>query len=784
MRIVHAGRTISKLKVNADRLLAKSVGRDGWWHDSMLLPVHLADVHHAANEVLRCTGADQLMAVGLSVERHFDRFRQIVLLAAALHDLGKANDHFQEMLWRRRTLQGLRHEWVTLLMVQRPEWSRWLRPAIVEDLDLDVVAWAVAGHHPAYHRPSPPERADAGAGSEIRLLTGHPDFAACLAFVASSFALGPPPPCGGNEVITLRQTATEGAFARIAHPFAAGLARWMTLDNESKGLVAAAKACLVAADVAGSALPRAGKTSAWIRTALASVPPPDDLKRVVADRLAGKALRPFQLEVAAETSRVALARAACGSGKTLAAYQWAAEQCPGKRVYVCYPTTGTATEGFRDYLFDQADRVAKFGAELFHGRADIDRDIILGAGGDDSNPEDVVHRLQSLDAWATPIVSCTVDTVLGLVQNHKKGLYAWPALAQSAFVFDEIHAYDEKLFGALLRFLQAVRGVRVLLMTASLPRPRLEALQRTLKKQGEALVEIAGPRELESLPRYHRLWPRDAHDPLPEIRAEIARGGKVLWVCNLVDRAAEAASRTKDLCPLVYHSRFRYEDRVRQHASVIRAFDWDQNPGPALAVTTQVAEMSLDLSATLLVTDLAPVPAMIQRLGRLNRRAVPVEGIKAVTLPFIVVEPLGLNGRFTHLPYDTEPGAYGEWPAASREWLDRLDGMDISQADLAAAWESGHAQAKVRTCDSKWLDGGPRTEVDALRDASPSLTVILERDHALLKAGDKRLVEIALPMPPPPKSFRWRDWPDFRGVPVAPRDAIEYDAQRGATWRK
>lgn len=34
-----------------------------------------------------------------------------------------------------------------------------------------------------------------------------------------------------------------------------------------------------------------------------------------------------------------------------------------------------------------------------------------------------------------------------------------------------------------------------------------------------------------------------------------------------------------------------------------------------------MAEMSLDLSATLLVTDLAPVPALIQRLGRLNRRA-------------------------------------------------------------------------------------------------------------------------------------------------------------------
>src|SRR5258707_1384516 len=65
----------------------------------------------------------------------------------------------------------------------------------------------------------------------------------------------------------------------------------------------------------------------------------------------------------------------------------------------------------------------------------------------------------ALEKWSTPLVSCTVDRVLGLVQNNRRGLYAWPSIAGAACVFDEVHAYDEKLFAALLRFLADVPGI-------------------------------------------------------------------------------------------------------------------------------------------------------------------------------------------------------------------------------------------------------------------------------------------------------------------------------------
>ena len=44
---------------------------------------------------------------------------------------------------------------------------------------------------------------------------------------------------------------------------------------------------------------------------------------------------------------------------------------------------------------------------------------------------------------------------------------------------------------------------------------------------------------------------------------------------------------------------------------------------PALAITTQVCEMSLDMDADLLVTEECPVTALIQRMGRCNREQDP-----------------------------------------------------------------------------------------------------------------------------------------------------------------
>lgn len=758
-----------------DRLLAKGQRLGEPWRDSMLLHFHLADVHRSAAQVLDSTGAQQLTALGLDPGTHSDRFRRIVLLAAVLHDVGKANDHFQGMLRGQCTLQALRHEWVSVLIASRQAWRQWLRPAVLDDTDLDIALWAIAGHHPAYGRASPPERAAEGAGSRMVLLMEHRDFGKCLREISSALGLADPP-ARAQETIPL--AGMTSVFTDLRRQFLRSRQLWDTLPDELKRLTAAAKVCLLAGDVAGSALPRAGKEIIWISDAFGNLPTSLELRQIVDDRLEGASLRPFQRSVANSTNRVTFVRAGCGSGKTLAAYAWAAEQAPSRRLYFCYPTTGTSTEGFRDYVFDAQARLGKHGARLFHGRADVDLEVILDASDEDA--DDSEARLRSLHAWKTPIVSCTVDTVLGLVQNNRRGLYAWPALVGSAFIFDEIHAYDERLFGALLRFLHAMRGVKVLLMTASLPTSRLDALRASLARAGETLMEVGGPESLELLKRYRRVHAIDPSDPLLEVAAAVRdRQARVLWVCNTVDRAMKAAERASaaGLAPLLYHSRFRYIDRVHRHKEVIEVFRCDQ---PALAVCTQVAEMSLDLSASMLVTDLAPVPPMIQRLGRLNRRAVPPHGNEPAppTMPFVVVEPSAPNGSSMPLPYSDDE------LARARQWLADMGDVDLSQRDLADCWLALDNGDVALPIGSAWLDGGPQTQVLELRTASPGLTVFLTQDLGALEDGSADPMEVALPMPQPPKNLNWREWKTFKGIPIAPEGIISYDPLGGGRWRK
>jgi CRISPR-associated endonuclease/helicase Cas3 len=496
----------------------------------------------------------------------------------------------------------------------------------------------------------------------------------------------------------------------------------------------------------------------------------EEVRRMVTTRLEGKPPRSFQRNVEDASSRVVFVRAGCGTGKTVGAYLWAAKKAVDKKLFVCYPTTGTATEGYKDY-----ELAAKIDSRLMHSRAEVDLERLL-EGSEDTDVLEYSIKYNSLQAYDVPMVVATADTVLGLIQNNRTGLFSFPSIGEAAFIFDEIHSYDRLLFGALLRFIDTFRGVPILLLTASLQSGRIRLIEEVLGKNGEKLEVVRGPKELEDIDRYVIHWCGSSY-PWDEVKRSLAKGEKVLWVVNTVERARqladEANNRLAEIKVELYHSRYRYCDRVDRHTAVMDGFS-ARKKGPLLAITTQVCEVSLDISADLMVTDNAPIPALIQRMGRVNRF---VKNDSDIPKHVYVVETT------EDAPYESSD------LLVAKKWLSLLEKRDaISQSVLDDTFRDLEEDESNIPMDSSWLDGGPLSKTSPLRESGYTISVVRGEDLQEVKKNGKvinsELGKYTIPMLYHPVAKEIKEWQRLNGVFVAPVNRMEYSVLRGGLWRR
>lgn len=118
------------------------------------------------------------------------------------------------------------------------------------------------------------------------------------------------------------------------------------------------------------------------------------------------------------------------------------------------------------------------------------------------------------------------------------------------------------------------------------------------------------------LTRHQEMLSRCADSPL-----DIPR--RTLIICNTVDRAktvyatlASATGKNTATDLVLLHSRFRPQDRARQQDRLTGTLKAEAGQ---IVVATQVVEAGVDLSSAILWTEIAPLPSVVQRLGRLNR---------------------------------------------------------------------------------------------------------------------------------------------------------------------
>jgi CRISPR-associated endonuclease/helicase Cas3 len=217
-------------------------------------------------------------------------------------------------------------------------------------------------------------------------------------------------------------------------------------------------------------------------------------------------------------------------------------------------------------------------------------------------------------------------------------------LGHKVVIFDEVHAYDtymSAIFQRLLAWLRAV-GASVIVLSATLPAQTRQNLV--------AAWNHSAPIPLPAAP-YPRLTFADARGgmvhPLPKpasrtvtlqpigiepgaviahLHTALLGGGCAAIVCNRVRRAQEIYQAVKDsglFAPeelILFHARFPFAWRQSIEESVLEKFGKNGGrPQRAVVIATQVIEQSLDLDFDFMISDLAPVDLLIQRIGRLQR---------------------------------------------------------------------------------------------------------------------------------------------------------------------
>ena len=590
----------------------------------------------------------------------FPRFYANGVTACALHDLGKANDTFQDAL-KRNGRQFIRHEHLSAFLLDSGDFSRWLKSG---NADTDIVISAVLGHHLKAVWGHPASGSYRGLynpvieGESMRVLADHADYAAVLDLAVRKAGLFASLPYGVTDA---GQWDEEQVYA-----CAKSLQRRAKSMKRSEGsadlwrMMRAVKTALIVADSVGSAtLAREdGKVTDWIAerfprddkdkkvltpAAIAEkviTPRVEEIKQNKADAAVPDEFQQAAEDLGERTSR-ALMLAPCGAGKTLAAWMWikgTLRHAKASRALFLYPTRGTAVEGFRDYV----SHAPESDASLLHGTAKYDlRHELRGIR---RNPDDSAKnyeaddRMAKLGYWNKCVFSATVHQFLAFMQQDYGSICLLPLLADSVVVVDEVHSFDSKMFSALVSFLHEF-GLPVLCMTASLTRHRREALEGVgLEIYPQDEQKFAALTRSAEMPRYRAeiITPQAIAESVGEnttvvneayrIAVESLEDGKrVLWVVNQVGRCQDFARELSGKFPevLCYHSRFRHKDRAKRHEKAVMTFKRGENvlPEPALAITTQVCEMSLDLDADVLISELAPIPSLIQRMGRCNRRA-------------------------------------------------------------------------------------------------------------------------------------------------------------------
>lgn len=379
----------------------------------------------------------------------------------------------------------------------------------------------------------------------------------------------------------------------------------------------------------------------------------------------------YQSEIAEESTPYSFLFAPCGRGKTEAALLWALEICKkfNKNKVVFAMPTQTTSNALMDRFVTIVDSVGMKGAELvglYHGKSRIKLEEKFKEQDEeefDELDEDEMEEVKSENfkgnIFFKPITVTTVDhLILSFVHGFPQADFACGNLQGAVIVFDEVHYYERQTLKQLVDLFAILRkmGIPHLLMSGTLPEFIKTRLINDSVKDGITYSYVEDekglsftPFKIESFSTFLIEKGIVNNDIIQEIKKNYAGNFNQFIIVNTVKRAQQIYAAIKNEvdgnCVYLVHSQFTYGDRAKKEKNLINAVKAGKRP--LIVVSTQVIEISLDISCDIMYTEGAPVDSLGQRAGRLNRQG---ESWKKDNYEFLlkIYPPEG------HLPYDKD----------------------------------------------------------------------------------------------------------------------------------
>ena len=805
----------------------KSVSDAGIEHPALY---HMLDVAAVAESLIRPWGFP-------------DDVRDALVLLTALHDLGKVSDSFHNML--RDGVRQYRPHWeMTEVLLYRHD------PILAEVLGLEdyqrhPLYACVAGHH--------------GRPPSGGLDSWHLDF-----------HIGEQAKQDAGEVI--------GMFAALwPDASLAGLddARLQALEWWLPGFIAAADwvgsntdwfpATSPGPHLAGYLAQARLRAARAVSEAGLTTPAPAD------GQIFDFEPRPMQAACAdaplPEGPMLAVIEDETGSGKTEAALILAQRMMlagKGRGLFFALPTTATA-----DAMFRRArDTVAHMftgpvSLTLAHGRAALSEDFRALHGTSTRYSEAPVCSDWLADNRRRALLATvgvgTIDQALLSVLPTRFATLRHYGLASKILIVDEVHEmgtpYMATELAQLLR-LHRMAGGSAILLTATLPLAQRRMLIEAWGSEDDGKVAypaltIAGTSSGKALPSFP-----NARGPVTVIRLsddaaavaflqeQVRKGAACVWVRNAVDDAIAAVDALHEagVSADLLHARFTLADRLRHETRLLSRFGkHGEGRAGQVLVATQVVESSLDLDFDVMVSDLAPMAALIQRAGRLWRhmdlRPANTRPVPAAVLHVISPDPAQVaDDQWLHRVIDRGAWVYPldlQWrtarvlfeagrieaPSGLRALIESTHGEDAMPVpDVLEAAElerkgQGYAEANQARRNLIRIEDGYRDNPAAPDTDYPTRLGRLQRALMLVRheggilvplAGENtaegwqlsevqvaehRIAHLDLPAQDTPEIFALTTtWPEWRraAVKVCPVEAdghicdgLHYDRERG-----